>query len=142
MKQQSNQVWKFVIDREVEAPARFQAIQTYRATMAILRQQVPDLTLCSIIHHFPIPAVAYTCHTSMNFLYRQIMVLCVLVYQTGWNCVRANNYVTVCAICQGGIHFIIPSNVLIAMPRAWLTLRQGKTTALSAPDPSCFSVFG
>ena len=39
IKVQSQQVWKFIINREVEAPARFQAIQTYRAAMAILRQQ-------------------------------------------------------------------------------------------------------
>ena len=36
---QSQQVWKFIINREIEAPARFQAIQTYRAAMAILLQQ-------------------------------------------------------------------------------------------------------
>lgn len=33
------QVWKFIMDREVEAPERFRAIQTYRATMAVLKQQ-------------------------------------------------------------------------------------------------------
>ena len=33
------QVWNFIIEREVEAPERFQAIQSYRATMAVLRQQ-------------------------------------------------------------------------------------------------------
>ena len=33
------QVWRFIMDREVEAPERFAAIQTYRAAMAILRQQ-------------------------------------------------------------------------------------------------------
>ncbi|KAK9819620.1 hypothetical protein WJX72_000338 [[Myrmecia] bisecta] len=32
-------VWRFIIDREIEAPERFQAIQSYRATMAVLRQQ-------------------------------------------------------------------------------------------------------
>lgn len=35
----SCQVWWFIIHREVEAPDRFQAIQTYRAQLAILRQQ-------------------------------------------------------------------------------------------------------
>lgn len=39
MKAQRQLVWKFIINREIEAPARFQAIQTYRAAMAILRQQ-------------------------------------------------------------------------------------------------------
>ena len=34
------QVWKFILDREVEAPERFQAIQTYRATEAVLKQQM------------------------------------------------------------------------------------------------------
>lgn len=34
------QVWKFILDREVEAPERFQAIQTYRATTAVLKQQM------------------------------------------------------------------------------------------------------
>ena len=33
------QVWRFIVDREIEAPERFQAIQSYRATMAVLRQQ-------------------------------------------------------------------------------------------------------
>ena len=33
------QVWQFIMDREVEAPERFRAIQTYRATMAVLKQQ-------------------------------------------------------------------------------------------------------
>ena len=30
IKSQSKKVWKFIIDREIEAPARFQAIQSYR----------------------------------------------------------------------------------------------------------------
>ena len=34
-----SQVWRFILEREVEAPERFQAIQSYRATMAVLRQQ-------------------------------------------------------------------------------------------------------
>lgn len=33
------QVWRFILEREVEAPERFQAIQSYRATMAVLRHQ-------------------------------------------------------------------------------------------------------
>lgn len=33
-------VCRFIIDRELEAPERFQAIQSYRAAMAVLRQQV------------------------------------------------------------------------------------------------------
>ena len=41
MKRQSAEVWQFILDREIEAPARFQAIQTQRAAAAILRQQVP-----------------------------------------------------------------------------------------------------
>ncbi|GAB4813268.1 hypothetical protein N2152v2_000314 [Parachlorella kessleri] len=32
--------YKFIIDREIEAPDRFQAIQSYRAAMALLRQQL------------------------------------------------------------------------------------------------------
>ncbi|DBA77107.1 hypothetical protein WJX77_005031 [Trebouxia sp. C0004] len=39
IKSESKKVWKFIIDREIEAPARFQAIQSYRAAMAIMRQQ-------------------------------------------------------------------------------------------------------
>ena len=31
---------KFIVQREIEAPDRFQAIQSYRATMAVLRQQL------------------------------------------------------------------------------------------------------
>lgn len=38
------QVWRFIMDREVEAPERFQAIQTYRATMAVLKQQLAFIT--------------------------------------------------------------------------------------------------
>ena len=38
-KLQSQQVWKFIINREIEAPSRFKAIQTYRAAMAIFKQQ-------------------------------------------------------------------------------------------------------
>ena len=34
------QVWRFILDREVEEPERFQAIQTYRATTAVLKQQM------------------------------------------------------------------------------------------------------
>ena len=30
IKSESKKVWKFIIDREIEAPARFQAIQSYR----------------------------------------------------------------------------------------------------------------
>ncbi len=44
VKSESKKVWKFIIEREIEAPARFQAIQTHRAVMAILQQQVPLLT--------------------------------------------------------------------------------------------------
>ena len=40
MKAQSKQVWQFILDREVEAPARFCAIQTHRASIAVLYQQV------------------------------------------------------------------------------------------------------
>ncbi|KAK9831565.1 hypothetical protein WJX74_000240 [Apatococcus lobatus] len=32
------QVFRFIVRREIEAPSRFQAVQTYRATMAILKQ--------------------------------------------------------------------------------------------------------
>eukprot|EP00891_Asterochloris_glomerata_P005137 jgi/Astpho2/5137/Aster-06348 len=36
---ESKKAFKFIIDREVEAPARFQSIQAYRAAMALLRQE-------------------------------------------------------------------------------------------------------
>ncbi len=49
VKRQSAEVWQFILDREIEAPARFQAIQTQRAAAAILRQQVPKtLTVCEV----------------------------------------------------------------------------------------------
>lgn len=38
--EESTQVWAFIMEREIESPERFQAIQSYRATMAVLRQQV------------------------------------------------------------------------------------------------------
>lgn len=46
------QVWQFIIDREIEAPDRFQAIQTFRATKAILQQQkayVEQLHACGLL---------------------------------------------------------------------------------------------
>lgn len=41
MKDQSSRVWRFIMDREVEAPQRFCSIQTYRAAVAVMEQQVP-----------------------------------------------------------------------------------------------------
>ena len=38
--EESTQVWAFIMEREIESPERFQAIQSYRAAMAVLRQQV------------------------------------------------------------------------------------------------------
>lgn len=32
-------MWRFLLNREIEAPERFRAIQTYRASMAILKRQ-------------------------------------------------------------------------------------------------------
>lgn len=37
---ETSKAWQFVIDREVEAPERFQAIQSYRAAMAVMHQQL------------------------------------------------------------------------------------------------------
>ncbi len=34
------QVWRYLLDREIEAPDRFRAIQTHRASMAVLRSQL------------------------------------------------------------------------------------------------------
>lgn len=31
--------WAFIVDRRIEAPEKFQAIQTYRATMGLLSDQ-------------------------------------------------------------------------------------------------------
>lgn len=38
--EESGKVWQFIMEREIESPERFQAIQSYRAAMAVLRQQV------------------------------------------------------------------------------------------------------
>lgn len=38
--EESTLVWSFIMEREIESPERFQAIQSYRAAMAVLRQQV------------------------------------------------------------------------------------------------------
>ena len=46
VKAESSKVWKFIMEREIEAPARFQAIQTHRATMAIIRQQARTWDSC------------------------------------------------------------------------------------------------
>lgn len=35
IQEESKKVWKFIIDREIEAPARFQAIQSYRCAISI-----------------------------------------------------------------------------------------------------------
>ena len=48
-REQSSQVWRFILDREVEAPARFCAIQTHRATIAIMHQQVSLRSACVIM---------------------------------------------------------------------------------------------
>lgn len=37
---ETSKAWQFVVDREVEAPERFQAIQSYRAAMAVMHQQL------------------------------------------------------------------------------------------------------
>jgi len=39
IEEEMDKVWQFIIDREVEAPERFRMVQSYRAAMAILRQQ-------------------------------------------------------------------------------------------------------
>ena len=54
VKAESSKVWKFIMEREIEAPARFQAIQTHRATMAIIRQQarLGCSPLCSAVLPF------------------------------------------------------------------------------------------
>ncbi|CAD7700965.1 unnamed protein product [Ostreobium quekettii] len=39
IKKEATEVWQFIIDREIEAPERFQAIQTFRTIVAVLRQQ-------------------------------------------------------------------------------------------------------
>ena len=39
MEAEADAAHRFIIDREVEAPDRFGAIQSYRAAMAVLRQQ-------------------------------------------------------------------------------------------------------
>ncbi len=43
IKSESKKVWKFIIDREIEAPARFQAIQSYRCAPV---QPVPPQCIC------------------------------------------------------------------------------------------------
>lgn len=40
VREQSRAVWHFILDREVEAPARFCSIQTFRAALAVMTQQV------------------------------------------------------------------------------------------------------
>lgn len=37
---EADKVWQFMIAREIEAPERLQAIQSYRAAMAVLKKQV------------------------------------------------------------------------------------------------------
>ncbi|KAK9788845.1 hypothetical protein WJX73_003600 [Symbiochloris irregularis] len=39
VREQSRAVWHFILDREVEAPARFCSIQTFRAALAVMTQQ-------------------------------------------------------------------------------------------------------
>lgn len=48
-------VWQWLMDREVEAPERYSAVQSYRAAMAVLRQQQHFLevragSLCARLH--------------------------------------------------------------------------------------------
>ena len=52
LEQEQMVVSRFVVDREIEAPAHFQAIQTYRAAMAVLRRQqsfVSDMFSAGVI---------------------------------------------------------------------------------------------
>ena len=39
IQEEASAAWQFLIDREVEAPDRYSAVQSYRAAMAVLRQQ-------------------------------------------------------------------------------------------------------
>ncbi|GAX82549.1 hypothetical protein CEUSTIGMA_g9975.t1 [Chlamydomonas eustigma] len=39
VKKQASMVWPFVMDRKIESPERFQAVQTYRVKLALLTQQ-------------------------------------------------------------------------------------------------------
>lgn len=48
---ESKRVWKFIIDREIEAPERFRAIQSYRCTPRVLPAPClsthPNTGMCS-----------------------------------------------------------------------------------------------
>ena len=45
---EAGQVAQFLIDREIEAPERYSAVQSYRVAMAVLRQQrmFVDVSVC------------------------------------------------------------------------------------------------
>lgn len=52
IREQARLVWIFIMDREVESPERFEAIQTFRAKRAVLQSQVAfvdDLFECGLL---------------------------------------------------------------------------------------------
>ncbi len=40
MDENADSAWSFIVDRRIEEPERFQAIQTYRASVHLLSQQL------------------------------------------------------------------------------------------------------
>lgn len=66
IKEQSTLVWSFIVDREVEAPARFRAIQTYRAATAIAQQQVIAASSRITCCHPIVPLLACSCRASAS----------------------------------------------------------------------------
>lgn len=88
MREQSRAVWHFILDREVEAPARFCSIQTFRAALAVMTQQV-RLPACPASHRACLlsthwhaqPPILLQLHTSRAFnshLGWQMATLCVV----------------------------------------------------------------
>lgn len=64
-------VWKFIIDREIEAPERFRSIQSYRCDSAPCRTSaiVLSMTLLSLAAAVPEPMCIQKCHTKLCFMH-------------------------------------------------------------------------
>ncbi|GMH41796.1 hypothetical protein BSKO_09706 [Bryopsis sp. KO-2023] len=71
VQKQAELVWQFIIDREIEAPDRFQAVQTFRATKAILHQQmayVNQLAACGLLDEAEQETMAEDIDEKLRFL--------------------------------------------------------------------------
>ena len=67
--EESKRVWKFIIEREIEAPDRFQSIQTYRRVHITRSSGSGHLRFQKPTHTFPsLMRWCFGCKAAMNIL--------------------------------------------------------------------------